>query len=67
MSKVQYDAVVVRKDAMYTVSKLCHKLSHELRHMEYGNIHVIYHYCSLDDICVLVAIVESMPLKYDTT
>ena len=52
---------------MYTVSELCHKLSHELCHMEYSRIHVMYYYCSLDYICVTVSIVELMPLKYDTT
>ena len=30
-------------------------------------MNVMYHYCSLDDMYVIVAIVKSMPLKYDTT
>ena len=61
MSKVQYDTTVIRKDDMYTVS-------HELCHMEYSRImNVMYHYCLLDDMYVIVAIVKSMPLKYDTT
>ena len=31
---VQYDTTTVRKDAMYTVNKLCHTLRHELCPME---------------------------------
>ena len=49
------------------MSELSHKLSHALCHMEYSRINVMYHYCLLDYMCVIVAIVESMPLKYDTT
>ena len=52
---------------MYTVSELCHKLSYELCPMEYSRMHVMYHYCLLDYMCVIVAIIESMPLKYDMT
>ena len=37
--------------------------------MSYGNIRiqVMYNYCSLDYMYVIVAIVEAMSLKFDTT
>ena len=52
---------------MDTVSELCHKIRHELCPMENSRTQVMYHYCSLDYICVIVAIVDAMSMKYNTT